>query len=318
VPSLRPTLARGTETLQTGGSTRYLLFAALCIIALLLFWPSLASAFTLGFNNDRYLQVAVAPLLTGFLILWDRKAIFSQVVYSPTLGIPLLTFATLLGLFQRSRSLPLAVIPVVLFALSAFLLCFGVQSLRAALYPLGCLFLTIPYPLVWMDRVAINLQYGSAGVSYSILRVTGLPVFRHGLVFSLPGLDFEVAPECSGIRSSLALLMISLIAAYLYLRSGWSRLALILLTVPIALFKNAARIVVLAILGAYVDRIYIDGPLHHKYGGLVFSVLGAILFVLVLVGLQFLERWLPGRSKGKLQKMDGTNLPVSYPELGRS
>jgi exosortase/archaeosortase family protein len=89
----------------------------------------------------------------------------------------------------------------------------------------------------------------------------------------------------------LALLMVSLIAAYLFLRSGWSRAALILLTVPIALIKNAARIVTIAILGAYVDRIYIDGPLHHKYGGLVFSVFGAILFVLALAGLQRLERW---------------------------
>jgi exosortase len=274
---------------------RYLLLSVLLIAGLLVFWHSLASAFSLAIHDDRYLQVLIAPLLAAFLIFWNRKAIFPRVRYNLPAGIPLLVAAVLSGIVFQSHSLPLAIFAITVTVLSAFLLCFGAESFRAALYPLCCLFLMVPYPAAWMDRVATGLQYGSADVSYLLLRVTGVPVFRHELVFSLPGLDFQVAPECSGIHSSLALLMVSLIAAYLCLQSGWSRAALILLTVPIALVKNAARIVVIAILGAYVDRIYIDGPLHHKYGGLVFSVLGAILFVLALVGLQHLERWVLGR-----------------------
>jgi exosortase len=301
-----------------GGTTRYLFLSALVIITLLLFWPSVISALGLAAHNDRYLQVAVAPLLTAFLIFWNRKAIFSPAVYTPGLGISLVTLAVVVALVYRSRSLPLAILSIVLLALSAFLLCFGVRSFRAALYPLSCLFLAIPYPITWMDRVATSLQYGSANVSYAILRLTGVPVFRHGLVFSLPGLDFEIAPECSGIHSSMALLMISLVAAYLYLRSSWSRLALILLIVPIALVKNATRIVVLAMLGAYVDRVYIDGPLHHRYGGLVFSVLGALLFVLVLAALQYIERRLAGVNRRKVKRVDGSNLSPAYSELGRN
>jgi exosortase len=270
---------------------RYLVLCALLFSDLLLFWPSLVSAFHLAAHDDRYLQVLVAPFLAAFLIFWDRRAIFRHARYNLLTAI-LLALAALMGVVFRSRSLPLTISAIVLSVLGGFLLCFGVESFRAAFYPLCCLFLMVPYPAAWMDRIASSLQYGSADVSYGLLRLTGLPVFRHDLVFSLPGLDFQVGPECSGIHSSLALLMVSLIAAYLYLRSGWSRAALILLTVPIALIKNAARIVVIAILGAYVDRIYVDGPLHHKYGGLVFSVFGGILFVLALVGLQRLERWL--------------------------
>jgi exosortase len=271
---------------------RYLLFSALLTADLIVLWPRLVSAFSLAVHEDRYLQVLIAPLLAAFLIFWNRRAIFQQARYNLPAGIPLIAIAGLLSVIFGSRSLPLAILALVLWVLSGFLLCFGAQSFRAALYPLCCLLLTVPYPATWMDRVAATLQYGSADVSYAMLRVTGMPVFRHDLVFSLPGLDFQVGPECSGIHSSLALLMVSLIASYLYLRSGWSRAALILLTVPIALIKNAARIVTIAILGAYVNRIYIDGPLHHKYGGLVFSVFGAILFVLVLVALQRIERWL--------------------------
>jgi exosortase len=148
----------------------------------------------------------------------------------------------------------------------------------------------IPLPSSWMDQIVAGFQHGSAAVSYQILRLSGIPVWRRGTLFSLPGLDFEVAPECSGIHSSLALIMIAIVAGYVCLRSGWARAALILLTIPIALFKNAVRIVVISILGAYVDRAFLDGPFHHQYGGLLFSVVAVVLFVLVLAGLQKIEK----------------------------
>ncbi|MEI9976860.1 MAG: exosortase/archaeosortase family protein [Ignavibacteriota bacterium] len=137
------------------------------------------------------------------------------------------------------------------------------------------------------------LQHGSATVAFRILQASGMPVLRHGMQFSLPGLDFEVAPECSGIHSSVALLMVALVAGYLCLRSGWSRLVLLFLTVPIALIKNATRIVAITTLSVRVDRSFIDGPFHHRYGGAIFSTVAVVLFVLVLAGLQRLERGRP-------------------------
>ena len=173
--------------------------------------------------------------------------------------------------------------------MAAFVLCYGMQSFRAGIYPLCCMFLMIPLLPSWMDRIAAVLQHGSAAISYEILRLSGIPVWRRGMLFSLPGLDFEVGPECSGIRSSLAMMMVAIVAGYVYLRSGWARSALILLTIPIILFKNSVRIVVISTLGAYVDRVFIDGPFHHRYGGLLFSVVGVVLLVLVLAGLQKIE-----------------------------
>jgi exosortase/archaeosortase family protein len=85
-------------------------------------------------------------------------------------------------------------------------------------------------------------------------------------------------------------LIVAIVAGYIYLRSGWARLALILMTIPIALFKNAVRIVGISTLAAYVNRIFIDGAFHHVYGGLLFSVVGMAIFVVVLAGLQKIER----------------------------
>ena len=107
---------------------------------------------------------------------------------------------------------------------------------------------------------------------------------------SLPGLEIEVAPECSGIHSCLALALVGLLASRVFLRSGWSRLALVVATVPIAVFKNAIRISVLASLGAYVNRAVLFGPIHRN-GGMVFTPLAVVLLVMLLLTLQKAEMW---------------------------
>jgi exosortase len=133
------------------------------------------------------------------------------------------------------------------------------------------------------------LQKGSAEMSYGLFKLAGVPVFRDGFTFSLPGVTIEVAQECSGIRSSVSLLITSILAGYLMLRSGWSKFALGLLTIPIVILKNAVRIVAISWLGVYVDRSFFYGNLH-RYGGLPFSILALGAFYLVIHVFQKSER----------------------------
>ena len=263
---------------------------AVCLTVVLLFWPSIQTAMALAVRDDRYLHVLLAPLACAFLMFWNRSAIFAEARYSPNAGIPLLLCATVLALACAGASLALSVSAAVLVCFAGFVLCYGVRSFRAGLYPLCCLLLTIPPPALWMERVAAWLQRGSADVAYFIFRLTPFPVLRHGIDFSLAGLNFEIGPECSGIHSTLALMMVAIGAAYVYLRTGWARTVLLLLIVPIVLVKNALRIVVISTLGAYVNRVFVDGAFHHRFGGLVFSAVGVVLLFAVLLGLQKVER----------------------------
>lgn len=148
--------------------------------------------------------------------------------------------------------------------MAAFGLFFGRASFRAALYPLSFLWLTVPLSPSLMDSIGAGLQRGSAGASYAILRLLHIPVFRQGMKFSLPGLDLEIAPECSGIRSSLIFFLVGILSTQIYLQSGWRRLVLIDVTIPISIFKNAVRIDRLSLLSIYVDRAFLTGPIHHQ------------------------------------------------------
>ena len=273
----------------------------ICFAAAALFWAPLRDALALSIQDDRYLQMIVGPLFTAYLIYWDRQNIFSRVQYSPKMGVPLLSGGAILcviaGIQSWSTEPILRLIPT-LFALvtvwqAAFLLCFGTRSFRAALYPLCCLWLLVPVPPKVIDALTVAYQHGSAAISFLILELAGVSVSQTDTSFSIPGLDFRIAPECSGIHSGLAFLMVSILAGRLYLRSAWGRSILILSTIPIAMFKNAVRIVVTTTLAAYVDRSFIDGPFHHKYGGIIFSPLDFLLFVPLLLGLRRLESLQP-------------------------
>jgi exosortase/archaeosortase family protein len=132
--------------------------------------------------------------------------------------------------------------------------------------------------------------------------------FRDGIYkFSLPGVSIEVAEECSGIRSSLSLIISSLLAGYVLLQSSWCRFALSTMTVPVVILKNAARIVTIWVLGVYVDPGFLNGRLH-RYGGLPFSVFALALLTPLFIALIRVKRFSCCPSK---QRTSRTDLEIS-------
>jgi exosortase len=142
--------------------------------------------------------------------------------------------------------------------------------------------------------IADWLAARSADVTHAAFVLLGVPVVRDGAVFVLPaGVTIEVAQECSGIRSSLVLLAVSLVASHWFLRSAWTKAILILVTVPLAIAKNGMRIVALSLLSVYVDPGFLTGRLHHQ-GGIVFFSVALVLLVSMLLVLKRFEREGPG------------------------
>ena len=162
---------------------------------------------------------------------------------------------------------------------------FGRAWLRALAFPLLFLYFILPMPVMIRDLFDFVLQRASASTLLGLLKLTGTPVFRDGMNFSLPGLTIEVAKECSGIRSSLVLLITSLVAGDMFLRSHWRRTILALLFFPIGALRNAVRILAVSLLTIHVDRTIIEGPLHRR-GGPPFFVLSLIPLFLILAILR--------------------------------
>ena len=116
------------------------------------------------------------------------------------------------------------------------------------------------------------------------------PLYREGFSFSIPGTTVEVAKECSGIHSAIALIITTLLGGHLFLRSGWSRGILTLAVFPVTILKNGMRIATLTLLAAYVDPRFVKGAWLHKSGGIPFFAVGILLMVPVLWALVKAEK----------------------------
>jgi exosortase len=177
--------------------------------------------------------------------------------------------------------LTLTTLSLYFFLLAIALTTLGWKTLRPFLFAIAFLIFIVPPPLFVTNGLSVALQHASAEVSDLTLRLTGMPVFRDGLGFQLPGLRIFVAEECSGIRSTLVLFITSVLAAHLFLRSRWKKIIFVMCVFPIGVFRNAMRITVISWLTVNVDRGVIDSAVHHR-GGPVFFVLSLVpLFALL-------------------------------------
>jgi len=185
--------------------------------------------------------------------------------------------------------LSLEILSLVFLWLSIFIFCYGTESFIRARFPLLFLLLLVPFPEFIIDRVIFALQVGSSDVAYALLRILNVPVLKDGFILRLPIVNLEVAKECSGIRSSIALLVTMLLAAEFALRSTWRKALLVLAIVPILVIKNGVRIVTIYLLAAYLNPAFLHGWLHTS-GGVVFYLLGLAALMPVAVLLRKWER----------------------------
>ncbi len=276
-------------------SKRHFCYLAFWMASLLVFRTPLTSVLALSMRDQRYRYIPVIPLVCAFLIYSERRRIFPVRQWCPLLGAVLLAAAVLLAVLRRTvfsangdTALSFGVLATILVWTAGFVFCYGMQAFRSALFSFCFLLLTVPLPTTWLDQIVIALQNGSAEASYVLFKVLGVPTLREGLHFSLPGVNIEIARECSGINSSLALFITGLLSAYLFLRSTWSKALLIAVMVPLLIAKNALRIVTISWLAVYVNRDYLHGDLHH-YGGYPFSVVGLALLSASVMALRRLE-----------------------------
>jgi exosortase len=183
------------------------------------------------------------------------------------------------------ESLSASAVAILLIWVGGFLSSYGVTAAREAAFPLFFLLLMIPLPDRFLNWTVELLQRGSTEVSYLLFNLVGVPALKQGFVITVPGISIEVAAECSGIRSSLALLITCLLAAHLYLRTPWKIAVFILLVLPLSIIKNGIRIVTLTLLSLYVDPGFLTGSLHRE-GGFVFFLLALLLLFPVFLALE--------------------------------
>ncbi len=156
-------------------------------------------------------------------------------------------------------------------------------------FPFFFLWLCVPVPgfqqaTVWMQIIATKLAHWGAGLFGIETLVEGTNITSADGSWDA----FSIAGGCSGMRSLVALIMIS--AAWAYLASGlalWKRVTLALSAFPLAILANAFRVTSIFVFAEYVNPAFASKT-WHDWSGLLF------FFPASLVGLTLLHGLLSG------------------------
>jgi exosortase len=284
---------------------RNLIFFFFFALAFLMTYGPIKALYDTSSNREYYSHIVLIPLISIYLIFQKRKLVFGERENSDCssahllrneriTGISLLLAGALIYLVGRGVWADLnpndftAVIALaaVVFLNGGFILSYDLQAFKAALFPLLFLIFVVPIPSALMNSFITFLKMGSTEFTNLLFMATGVPFLREGFVFHLPGMSVEVAKECSGIRSSLALLITAVLAGHMFLNTWWKKVILAVLIIPITMFKNGIRILILTLMGTYWDPRWLTESSLHRDGGIVFFILALLLMAPILYWLR--------------------------------
>ena len=267
----------------------YFRFGLLLAISFVFEWRALLRTLHMATQEPAYTHILLVLPISIVLLSLEWRSVEGFVQQNLAAGSALCMVAVAIGglsyygstLLAEDQQTAFSMLAIVAWWIGVFLLCFGSRVCRQLAFPLCFLLLLIPAPSILLNVSLLWLQHGSAWVAGVLFWMAGVPIQRDGILLSLPNLDIEVAKECSGIRSSMMLVLIAMLFAPLFLRSWWRQSLLIAAAIPLSVAKNGFRIFVVAGLGSRVDIGYLDGRLHHQ-GGIVFFGMAVVMMVLLL------------------------------------
>jgi exosortase C (VPDSG-CTERM-specific) len=260
-------------------------------ILIAFFLPSIIAWAVYAGRSELHSYVLLIPLIAGYL-LWNKRD------HLPKRGAPSPAFAAFLAIsgilvyffiHQRQAVLALSendylglmMLSFLLLLTAGGLFFLGADWMAAAAFPVAFLYLIIPMPDRMVDILETASRLGSTEAANLFFTLSGTPFIRNDTFFQLPNVVIQVAQECSGIRSSWVLLLTSLFASQLFLRSPWRRIALVAFVIPLGLLRNGFRVMVIGLLCVHLGPEMIDSPIHRR-GGPLFFVLSLVPFFLLL------------------------------------
>ncbi len=273
----------------------------------------------LGFDwwtDENYSHGLLIPFVIGF-ILWSNRDRFKQTPAHPSafLGgsaVLCALFALWAGtagaeLYTQRMSLVLMLAGIVVYF-------WGFRLLRLTLVPLTLLVLAIPIPIIVFNKIAFPLQIFASRCAVWSMRLFDISVLRTGNVIellprgALETKKLEVVEACSGIRSLMTLVTLSVVFAYVthpadsgpgsrspwWKRYGfWRSAILVMAAVPIAILTNALRVSGTGVLAHYYGTGVADGFFHTFSGWVIYISAALLMFAVGWI----LDRFEPANEK---------------------
>lgn len=238
------------------------------------------------------------PFFILFLAWYHRKEIADARKKGSNLGL-LVIAAGLVCYIVGARALQPRVslfgFPFLFFGIILYL--WGDKVARIALFPSALLFFMIPLGAI--EQTTFKLQLLVIYVVTHLSHLFNIPIYAVGTSLQSTSNDwgFDIAEGCSGIRSLIAMIMITAVYAHLCRGTMWKKVVLLCFSVVFALIGNAGRIFTIIVL-ARLGFPKFAGGVYHDWSDWVFFPI-ALLSMLVFSRLLNL---VPARAGQKMEQ----------------
>ena len=250
-----------------------------------LYFPVLNGIVAEWWNNANYSYGFLIPIVS-LVILWNRRKEFQGIQVSPEFrGAWVFSFGLfmyLAGIAGKEEFIQRFSFPLTLLGL-VYLLC-GKSAALSALFPIGYSYFMIPLPSIIFSNIALHLQLLDAKVVAVVASLLGVPVFREDFILHLPEISLKVAEACGGTFSVIAFLALGVFYTHELKLKRPAKIFLCLLLIPLAVFSNIIRILVIVLVSFYSGNWVLRSSIHLLSGVFNFLVdFGALVFIAKLL-----------------------------------
>lgn len=230
----------------------------------------------------------LVPAVFLFLIWYHREALAKAKKEGSNWGLLLIGMGVLLYVIAAralQARLALAALPFLFSGVLLFV--WGKQVARILAF--ACAFLVFLVPLSAIEQASFRLQFVITGIVEKLSAIFGIQVYSVGT--TLRAVDgswgFDISEGCSGIRSLIAMTMITAIYVHIVEKQLWKKVTIFGLSVFFAIVGNAGRIFTIIII-AKLGFPDFAGGLYHDYSGFVFFpiAIGFMMLTSKLLNLQ--------------------------------
>jgi exosortase len=264
---------------------------------LLLYWPVMTDL-VWNWSRDSNYSHAFLVLPVSAYLAWERRRELSSAERRPSMLGLVVICASLAALLVGTAGVEFFLMRISVIGVATGIVIFlaGWQWLRILLFPLAFTLLMIPIPPVLFYQIAFPLQLLSTRFGVAILDLARIPVLREGNVIALAHTTLEVTEACSGIRSLLSLFTLAVLYGYFTTPYRSARVAIAILSVPIAIVANGLRVAGTGLAAQYIGPAAATGFFHEFSGWTVFMTSCAML-----IGVSTAFRFIAPAPAGKVE-----------------
>ena len=268
-----------TNTQMAWADRRLWLWVLLYSVAVIALYHDTAWSIVSIWNRTETFAHGYLIVPIALWLAWGKRSILASLSIQPNLWVLALMVPTgsvwLLAYMVNVQVVQqLAMVAILVLGIWAIV---GNAVASVLAFPLGFLFLGVP---MGEDLVPSMMELTATSTVW-LVQLTGIPVYREGLFFSLPSGNWSVVDACSGVRYLIASFTLGVMYAYLTYRSLSRRLLFVLASIVVPVIANLLRAYGIVMLGHLSGMTIATGVDHLLYGWVFF---GLVMFLLFWLG----------------------------------